>query len=262
MFPGVWKPLFLRVSSRDRIPFPGRSSLPTSFVSFFVLLYFFLPVFEANDLLCWVPDVLCQHSEVVLWNLLSVEMFFWWIFEGESGLPILFLRHLRTALVLSFDILCFIIPRKIKMQLKCRKKKSFSVYGERAKTDWTCQRWFVRFCARDFMLDNVLQSGRPVEVDSNQIEALIENDQYYIMPEIADILKISKSIFENHFHQLDYDSIKTCRSSWTMGQISGLCFQLDWWLWRSPYIISALWYYMYKSDETWFKDLLIFKVKV
>ena len=76
MFPGVWKPLFLRVSSRDRIPFPGRSSLPTSFVSFFVLLYFFLPVFEDNDLLFWVPDVLCQHSEVVLWNLLSVEMFF------------------------------------------------------------------------------------------------------------------------------------------------------------------------------------------
>ena len=33
-------------------------------------------VSEANDLLCWVPDVLCQHSEVVLWNLLSVEMFF------------------------------------------------------------------------------------------------------------------------------------------------------------------------------------------
>ena len=76
MFSGVWKPLFLRVSSWDGIPFPGRSSLPTSFVSFFVLLYFFLPVFEANDLLCWVPDVLCQHSEVVLWNLLSVEMFF------------------------------------------------------------------------------------------------------------------------------------------------------------------------------------------
>ena len=76
MFPGVWKPLFLRVSSRDGIPLLERSSLPTSFVSFFVLLYFFLPVFEANDLLCWVPDVLCQHSEVVLWNLLSVEMFF------------------------------------------------------------------------------------------------------------------------------------------------------------------------------------------
>ena len=26
--------------------------------------------------LFWVPDVLCWHSEVVLWNLLSVQIFF------------------------------------------------------------------------------------------------------------------------------------------------------------------------------------------
>ena len=83
--------------------FPGRDSLPRTelppclFCLFFHLLYFFLSVFEANDLLFWVPDVLCQHSEVVLWNLLSIEMFFWWIFEGESGLPVQFLCHLRTA---------------------------------------------------------------------------------------------------------------------------------------------------------------------
>ena len=32
--------------------------------------------FEDNGLLFWVPDVLCQSSEVVLWNLLSVQMFF------------------------------------------------------------------------------------------------------------------------------------------------------------------------------------------
>ena len=36
---------------------------------------FLLSVFEVNDLLFWVPDVLCQHSEVVLWSLLS-KMFF------------------------------------------------------------------------------------------------------------------------------------------------------------------------------------------
>ena len=35
---------------------------------------------------------------------------------------------------------------------------------------------------------------RPVEVDSNQSEALFENNQHYVMREIADILKISKSI--------------------------------------------------------------------
>ena len=52
------------------------SSLPTSFVSFFVFYIFSLPVSEDNDLLFWVPDVLCQHSEVVLWNLLSVQCSF------------------------------------------------------------------------------------------------------------------------------------------------------------------------------------------
>ena len=28
--------------------------------------------FEDNGLHFWMPDVLCQHSEVVLWNLLSI----------------------------------------------------------------------------------------------------------------------------------------------------------------------------------------------
>ena len=32
--------------------------------------------FEDNGLIFWVPDVLCQSSEVVLWNLLSDQMFF------------------------------------------------------------------------------------------------------------------------------------------------------------------------------------------
>ena len=40
VFPGVWKPLFLRLPSQDGIPFPGRSSLPTSFVSFFFFYIF------------------------------------------------------------------------------------------------------------------------------------------------------------------------------------------------------------------------------
>ena len=31
------------------------------------------PPFKDNGLLFWVPDVLCQHSEVVLWNFLTVS---------------------------------------------------------------------------------------------------------------------------------------------------------------------------------------------
>ena len=42
----------------------------------FCLLYFSLPPFENNGLLFWVPDVLCQHSEGVLWNLFSVKCSF------------------------------------------------------------------------------------------------------------------------------------------------------------------------------------------
>ena len=54
VFPGVWKPLFLRLLSWDRAP-----SLPLLSLC---LLYFFLPPLEDNGLLFWVPDVLCRHS--------------------------------------------------------------------------------------------------------------------------------------------------------------------------------------------------------
>ena len=32
--------------------------------------------FEENGLPFWVPGVLCQHSEAVLWKLLSIQMIF------------------------------------------------------------------------------------------------------------------------------------------------------------------------------------------
>ena len=67
-----------------------------------------------------------------------------------------------------------------------------------------CQKWFVKFRAGDFSLDDAPQSGRPVEVDSDQIEALIENSQHYTKQEIADILKISKSSVGNNLYQLGY----------------------------------------------------------
>ena len=68
------------------------------------------------------------------------------------------------------------------------------MYEEGAMTDWTCQKWFAKFCAGDFLLDDAPNSGRPVEVDSNEIETLIENNQCSTMWEGADIPKISKSI--------------------------------------------------------------------
>ena len=67
----------------------------------------------------WCP---LPHSEVVLWDLLSIHMFLWWICGGESGLPILFLHHLRTASK-------FILFKTIKfagISHSSQKKKTFS----------------------------------------------------------------------------------------------------------------------------------------
>ena len=65
-------------------------------------------------------------------------------------------------------------------------------YAEGAVTDWTCQKWFVKFRAGDFSLDNAPWSGRQIEVDRDEIETLFENIQRYTMWETADTLKISK----------------------------------------------------------------------
>ena len=70
-------------------------------------------------------------------------------------------------------------------------KKVCAVYGEGAVTDQTCQKWFAKFRDGDFSLDDAPWLGRPVEVDSDQIETLIENNQCYTMQERADTLKIS-----------------------------------------------------------------------
>ena len=69
------------------------------------------------------------------------------------------------------------------MQLKCKKKKKKDLcsVGEGAVTDQTCQKWFVKFCAGDFLLDDASQLDRQVEVDSDQMETLIENNQCYAM---------------------------------------------------------------------------------
>ena len=73
--------------------------------------------------------------------------------------------------------------KKVKMQLKhAHTQKICAVYGEGAMTDRMCQRWFAQFCAGDFSLDDTPRSGRPTEVDSDQIETLIENNQRYTTP--------------------------------------------------------------------------------
>ena len=64
----------LETSLFFKTPFPGQISIPTSFVSLFI--FYILSYLLSKTMPFWVPDVLCQRSEFVLWNLLGVQMFF------------------------------------------------------------------------------------------------------------------------------------------------------------------------------------------
>ena len=100
VFPGVWKFLSsLRLPSWDESPSLPLLSLLLSFI--------FCPSsFQRQWAAFWVPDVLYQYSEVVLWNLLGVQMLFRWISGGESVLPVLILCPLRTTPPQGLLFLC------------------------------------------------------------------------------------------------------------------------------------------------------------
>ena len=67
---------------------------------------------------------------------------------------------------------------------------------EMQKKDLFCvlRRWFAAFRAGDFSLDAAPRSGRPGEVDRDQIQTVIENKQHSTTRERAHVLKKSKSI--------------------------------------------------------------------
>ena len=72
-------------------------------------------------------------------------------------------------------ILCIIISGKGKTT--AMQKNICAAYGDHAVTNRTRERWFAKFQAGDFSPDDTPWLSRPVEVDSSQIETLIENNQ-------------------------------------------------------------------------------------
>ena len=58
-------------------------------------------------------------------------------------------------------------------------KRICAVYREGAVANRTCQKWFAKFRATGFRLDDAPWSVRPVEVVGDEIETLIENNQCY-----------------------------------------------------------------------------------
>ena len=84
------------------------------------------------------------------------------------------------------------------------RKKLYNVYGEKSLTERQCQNCFVRFTSGDFNLKDAPRSGRPTEVENDNIKAMIKNNRRSTTREIAEKLNISHTCVERHLKQLGY----------------------------------------------------------
>ena len=82
------------------------------------------------------------------------------------------------------------------------------MYGGEALKDRQCRNWFDIFHSGDFSLKDEQRSGRPNEVDDDQIKAIIESDRHVPMREIEEMLKIPKSTIDHHIWYNVLNSLK------------------------------------------------------
>ena len=76
------------------------------------------------------------------------------------------------------------------------------MYGEEALKDRQCRNWFDKYRSGNFSVKDEQRSGRPNEVDDDQIKAIIESDRHVIVQEIEEMLKIPKSTIDCHIQRL------------------------------------------------------------
>ena len=75
-----------------------------------------------------------------------------------------------------------------------------NAFGPGTANGCIVQWWFKTFCRRDKCLEDEEHSGRPLEVDENQLRAIIEADHLTATQEVAQKLNINHSI--QHLKQI------------------------------------------------------------
>jgi histone-lysine N-methyltransferase SETMAR len=91
-------------------------------------------------------------------------------------------------------------------KLRKLKERFVPCTGRMQSMNESAEKWFSRFRAGNVDLDNAPRSGRPVEVDDDQIKTLTENNPPYTTRVIAGILKISRTAVVEQLHKLGYGS--------------------------------------------------------
>ena len=99
------------------------------------------------------------------------------------------------------------------------------MYGEETLKDRQCRNWFDKFRSGDFSLKDKQRSGRPNEVDDNQIKAIIKSDRHTTVREIEEMLQIPKLTFDCHKQYIGKIYLFINSTKWQRWSYSrGACF--------------------------------------
>ncbi|KAG5318840.1 MOS1T transposase, partial [Pseudoatta argentina] len=67
------------------------------------------------------------------------------------------------------------------------------VYSEHALTEQTCRKWFARFKAGDFDLDDKERPGQPKKFEDNDLQALLNENSCQTLKELSTSLEVDFS---------------------------------------------------------------------
>lgn len=99
-------------------------------------------------------------------------------------------------------ILLFYFRKRKNARQAC--DKLHKVYGDNCLQERQCQRCFAKFRSGDFQVNDAPCSGKPIEIDDDQVKALIESNPRYTTREIAETLSIHHSTVYDHLNKLGY----------------------------------------------------------
>jgi histone-lysine N-methyltransferase SETMAR len=126
-------------------------------------------------------------------------------------------------------------------------------FGDAAISYPQCAKWFHKFRSGDHNLEDLTRSGRPTEVDDEELLAAIDSDPKLTTRELEDMFSTSHTSIENHLHELG----KTSRAGrWVPHKLSEMnknqrmthCYSI---LRLSKN--SGFWHSILTSDEKWIR---------
>ena len=111
--------------------------------------------------------------------------------------------HIRHSLLLLFDMM---MKKKVLPSTTNEEKKAIELinntYGDgTVSEESTCYRWFAKFNKGDRALEDKARSGRPSEIDDEEMERLLDENDELTAEELAEMLGCSVRSVYSHLEE-------------------------------------------------------------